>query len=128
MKRLYHEGSSKECAAISKYLLNNLQALMGSPHGSQLIRSVVLSRAPKSGDRGWQVLDKLVMLGVDLSENKGTRAVQNVLEMLAREPATRKLASGYLANTGAVVNEMSKRCVVRSRGGDLLRSVRFIRV
>ena len=44
---------------------------MGSPHGSQLIRSVVLSRAPKSGDRGWQVLDKLVMLGVALSENKG---------------------------------------------------------
>jgi len=116
VKRLYHEGSSKECAAISKYLLNNLRALMGSPHGSQLIRSVVLSRAPKSGDRGWQVLDKLVMLGVDLSENKGTGAVQNVLEMLVKEPAVRKLASGYLANTGAVVNEMSKRCVVRSRG------------
>jgi len=109
VKRLYRYGSSKECFAVSRHLLNHLPALMASPNGSQLVGSIVLSRAPKSGDRGWQVLDKLVRLVVAITDHlEGEEAVEKVLgEVLALE-TMREVASGYLVNTGAVLQEMGK--------------------
>lgn len=108
VKRLYRHGSSKECFAVSRHLLSRLPAHMASPHGSQLVGSIVLSRAPKSGDRGWQVLDNLVRLVVTMADQFGVEeTAEKVLEVLKLE-TLRKVAIGYLANTGAVVKEMGK--------------------
>jgi len=109
VKRLYRHGSSKECFAVSRHLLNHLPALMASPHGSQLVGSIVLSRAPKSGDRGWQVLDKLVRLVVTITDQLGAEeTAEKVLGEVLELESLRKVAIGYLANTGAVVKEMGK--------------------
>jgi len=109
VKRLYRHGSSKECFAVSRHLLNHLPALMASPHGSQLVWSIVLSRTPKSGDRGWQVLDKLVRLVVAITDKFGVEeTAEKVLGEWLQQETLRKVAVGYLANTGAVVKEMGK--------------------